>query len=44
MTAKELYPKAVRDAARETKLPKSAFPPGCPFDADQVLDENFWPE
>jgi hypothetical protein len=38
------YPKAISDASDETRLPKSAFPPTCPFTPDQVLDEEFFPE
>jgi Domain of unknown function DUF29 len=38
------YPRARRDAARETGLPLTAFPDPCPWTVDQVLDPDFWPE
>lgn len=37
------YPKAARDAARETKLPSSLFPAATPYTVDQILDEDFFP-
>jgi hypothetical protein len=37
------YPKAVKDAARETHLPLSAFPTTHPFTKEQILDEDYWP-
>jgi len=40
----EAYAYAVRAAADETDLPKSAFPASCPWSLDQVLDETFLPE
>ena len=38
------YPRARRDAAKETGLPLATFPETCPWVLDQVLDEDFWPE
>ena len=38
-----LYPKAAHRAARETKLPNSAFREGCPWTIDQILDPGFLP-
>jgi hypothetical protein len=37
------YPKAVRDASRETRLPPTKFPQQNPFTVQQILDEDFWP-
>jgi len=31
-------------AAGETGQPETAFPDGCPFSIDQLLDEGFWPD
>jgi hypothetical protein len=39
-----VYAKAVRDAARETGLPESAFPRSCPFDITEIVEEGFLPE
>jgi uncharacterized protein YPO0396 len=38
------YPRARRDAAKETGLPLTTFPEACPWTVTQVLDEDFWPE
>jgi hypothetical protein len=38
------YPAAVRLASDETGLPLETFPPVCPWQAEQVLDADFWPE
>ena len=38
------YPRARRQAARETGLPLVIFPQVCPWTAAQVLDTDFWPE
>jgi Domain of unknown function DUF29 len=38
------YPRACRDAARETGVPLTTFPEACPWPEAQVLDEDFWPE
>ncbi|MBX3014831.1 MAG: DUF29 domain-containing protein [Caldilineaceae bacterium] len=40
----EVYPSAVKFAAVETGLDKRTFPAECPWSAEQVLDEEFWPE
>lgn len=37
------YTRGIQDAADETGLPQTAFPPQCPWTADEILDENFWP-
>lgn len=37
------YPKAVRETARETRLPPATFPRQNPFTVQQILDEDFWP-
>jgi hypothetical protein len=38
------YARAVSDAADETRLPKSGFPPTCPFTPNQILDDEYFPE
>jgi hypothetical protein len=38
------YPRARRDAAKDTGLPLATFPDVCPWPLAQVLDEDFWPE
>jgi len=38
------YPRARREAQRETHLPLVTFPGMCPWTAEQALDEDFWPE
>lgn len=38
------YVKSLLLAARETGLSKSTFPPACPFSAEQLLSEDYWPE
>ena len=37
------YPRARRQAARETGLPLATFPEACPWTPEQILDEDFWP-
>jgi hypothetical protein len=39
-----VYPRARRDAAKDTGLPLTAFPDPCPWPPEQVLQEDFWPE
>lgn len=39
----EAYPYAVKDAARETGLPRTTFPTICPYSVAQLLDEAYWP-
>jgi hypothetical protein len=38
------YPRARRDAAKETGLSLATFPETCPWPLAQALDEDFWPE
>ena len=38
------YPRARRDAAKDTGLPLTTFPDPCPWPPEQVLREDFWPE
>jgi Domain of unknown function DUF29 len=38
------YPRARRDAAKDTGLPPATFPETCPWTVEQVLDADFWPE
>ncbi len=38
------YHKARLNAVDETGLDASVFPDACPWTAEQVLDEDFWPE
>jgi hypothetical protein len=38
------YPRARREAAKDTGLPLVTFPETCPWPVAQVLDEDFWPE
>ena len=37
------YPQARRNAARQMRLPESAFPERCPFAVDAVLDPGWLP-
>ncbi len=39
----DMYYPAVSKAAAGTKLPRTAFPAGCPFSVDQLLDPEFFP-
>lgn len=38
------YLKSLLLAVRETGLSKQMFPPLCPFSAEQLLSEDYWPE
>ena len=38
------YPRACRETQRETGLPRATFPQACPWAAEQILDDDFWPE
>lgn len=38
-TLRRVYPRAVRWAAKESRLPQSRFPDTCPFTLQQILDE-----
>jgi hypothetical protein len=39
----ENYADAVRLAASETGLPRTAFPSTCPYTVEQILDDEFLP-
>ena len=39
----DVYPRAVKRAARETGIDRSTFPIECPWTDTQILDEEFWP-
>ena len=39
-----VYADAVRPAARETRLARTAFPDACPFTLAEILDPEFLPE
>lgn len=39
----DIYPDAVDAATIETGLDKATFPARCPWTAEQLLDEEFWP-
>ena len=39
----EAYPYAVKDAVRETGLPRTTFPDACPYRIEQLLNEAYWP-
>ncbi len=41
--AQDGYPRAVATAADETRLPRAQFPASCPYTADELLDEDFFP-
>lgn len=38
------YPSALRIAVKETKLNKSVFPEVCPYQEQELLDEDYWPD
>lgn len=38
------YTRARQKAHRDTGLPLQTFPDTCPWEVEQVLDEDFWPE
>ncbi len=40
----EVYRRAVKEVARLSAAPASAFPENCPWSLSQVIDEEFWPE
>jgi ribosomal protein L29 len=40
----KVYKSAIIQAADETGLPASTFPPELPFTLEEMLDEDFWPE
>jgi len=39
----KVYRTAVEQAAEETRLPASAFPPECPYTPEQIMDRSFLP-
>jgi hypothetical protein len=39
-----IYRKAVEGAIREAQLSPKLFPSECPYTADQILDDAFFPE
>jgi hypothetical protein len=41
---KEVYARALKDAAEETGIYKENFPPECPYTFEQIMDETFFPE
>jgi hypothetical protein len=38
------YPRARKDATKESRLPLAMFPEACPWTLEQILDEDFPPE
>ncbi len=40
----ESYADAVERAVAETGVSATAFPSGCPYGVEAVLDKDFWPE
>lgn len=40
----DVYPKAVREAMRDTDLPRTAFPAECPYGLDFLRDHDALPE
>lgn len=38
------YPAARKRAMRELGLPLTSLPSQCPYNTEQLLDEDFWPE
>ena len=38
------YRQALIEAERETHLPRSTFPPRCPFTFDEAMDPDLWPD
>jgi Domain of unknown function DUF29 len=40
----EVYRRAARQAARETKVPIATFPADCPYTLDQLRDPDWMPE
>jgi hypothetical protein len=37
------YPRARKDAVRETRLPVETFSEACPWTLEQILDDDFPP-
>jgi hypothetical protein len=42
--AEWVYPRARREAAKDTRLPLVTFPEACPWHLDQLQDEDFFPD
>lgn len=40
----EEYASIRTQTALETRLPETTFPQTCPWTAEQVLDDDFWPD
>jgi hypothetical protein len=40
----EVYEDAASDAVGETGLPRKSFAPACPFDLEQILDTEYYPD
>ena len=38
------YRRAVNEAVAETGFPRTAFPTECPYNHDQAMAPDFWPE
>ena len=38
-----VYPRAVKRAVQETGLSATSFPILCPYGAEQIMDDEFWP-
>jgi hypothetical protein len=41
---KEVYMRALTDAAEETGIYKENFPTECPYTFDQIMDDQFYPQ
>jgi hypothetical protein len=39
----DVYPAARAEAGDETGLPETILPQECPWTAEQILDDDFWP-
>ncbi|KOR28653.1 hypothetical protein TI04_10535 [Achromatium sp. WMS2] len=37
------YPRALHLASKETGINKNTFPEQCPYQAQELLDEDYWP-
>ncbi|MCB0063242.1 MAG: DUF29 domain-containing protein [Caldilineaceae bacterium] len=40
----EVYSRAVKRAVQETGLRATVFPAACPFSAEEIMNEDFWPD
>lgn len=40
----DCYQKAIRAAVNETNLPRNTFPIECPFNQEQILDADYFPD